>query len=75
MERTELDGIVKMIDKQIDLGLKAITDYQTLQRETNDQYEDRGDWDNLILNALEHIIEQQKSRRELIKEHSSLVTV
>lgn len=75
MDRRELDGLVNMIDNQIDLGLKSIKEYQIHQRETNDQYEDRGDWDNLILNALEHIIEQQKSRRELIKENSSLITL
>lgn len=69
MPRSDLDAVVKMIDNQIDLGLKAIKEYQKEQRETNDQYDDRGDWDNLILNSLEHIIKQQKDRRQLIKDH------
>ena len=67
MPRNELDVIVSMMDKRIDRDLDSIKIYQKEQRETNDQYEDRGDWDNLILNALEHIIQTQKDRRQLIK--------
>ncbi len=69
MNRNELDLIVKMIDNQIDLSLESIRDFQEQQRETNDQYANRWDWDNIILNNLEHIIKLQKKRRQLIKEN------
>ncbi len=69
MPRSDLDAMVAMLDKHIDRELESIKVYQKEQRETNDQYADRGDWDNLILNTLEHIIARQKDRRQLIKDH------
>ena len=71
-QKENLAKVIGYIDKMIDMELDSIKQYQKEQRDTLEEYADRGDWDNLILNALDKIKELQHDRRDHVKKWNNL---
>jgi len=71
-QKENLVKVISYIDKMVDMELDSIKQYQKEQRDTLEEYADRGDWDNLILNALDKIKELQHDRRDHVKKWNNL---